>query len=167
MIKLYDVGDKYKEARENLELMLEQGVVDQQTVDDTLEGLKSDDNEALVAWVKYLDELDEFVDVLKNKKRKLSDEITKHENLALKIKLKVMDYMAETGQKSIIEDITVKLKGKATGVVVTDKTLVPEDYYKVVERKSKELDKSLCKAVLEQGGSINGLRLTKTRLEIV
>ena len=168
MLKLHEIGEQYREAQAILESMLEEGQIDQVSFDDTLEGFRGQDNDSIVQWAEYLDELKSFITVLEDRKHKITEKLSRCRDLAQKVELTVIDAMIDTNQTEVKDDGTlVKVKGKADSVVVVNKKAVPDGYYVYVVRKTRELNKALCKEVLSNDAHIDGLRLKSHRLEII
>lgn len=162
-MKLYEISAQHRLAAEKMNEMLDEGVIDQQTIDDTLEGLGFDEKASGVAL--YIREL-------------------MHEKEAAKAEAERLKILAERAQKNIdgfknyliinmqavdkksIKTSRVELSIRnSKAVEIFDENLIDSSFKKVKEVIS--IDKLAIKDALNSGSNVTGARLvTNQSLQI-
>jgi hypothetical protein len=136
---------------------------DEQTLEDTLEGLSSLP-EALAAVVRsFLDDLS-LAAALGLRISDMQERLARFEHHADKKREFVTSVMERANLKKLAEpDFTVSLRAVPPSVVVIDEALIPQDYWKP---QPARLDRQSISAALKGGSAIPGATLSNPEMTI-
>lgn len=134
------------------------GDVDKQVFEDTIESLQFELNDKLDAIAYLIDETDKDLAVLNHEKEKydqIKSDITIAENKKKSLK-RLLGYLVfNSGEKKIRTDNHIFGKRSSESVEFSDKSLIPDDYYKVTVKR--EVSRSLIKdAIKKQNKKVPG-----------
>src|SRR5690348_9414621 len=157
---LYRLAE-YQYLRERLEAEFPEA--DEDTLQDTLEGLSSLP-EALAAIVRsYLDDLD-LAAALGMRISDMQERLSRFEQRADKKRELVTSVMERANLGKLAEpDFTVSLRAVPPSVVVVDEAQIPQDYWKP---QPPRLDRQRISAALKSGSVIPGAALSNPEMTI-
>ncbi len=150
-------------ARLKEKLKVEFPDIDEETLEDTLEGL-TNLNEMLGAVVRsHLDDM-AMVDALKSRVVDMQDRLSRISKRAEKKREIVTSVMEEAELKKLAEaDFTVSLRSSSAPLMVTEEGSVPEPYWRP---QAPKLDRLGLIATLKSGGQVPGAVLGNPRMTI-
>ena len=134
--------------------LLTSGEIDEQTFNDTLQAMGTE--EKLESYCKIIRQLEADAEMLKAEKERIDKKIKVCEKAVNRMKKAVIEYMKASGStKSTAGTFTVTLStSKATKIV--DESLVPKKYFIKQEPK---IDKNAILGMLKSGAKVKGCEL--------
>ena len=161
---LYVVADEYLQAQ----AILNDLELDDQTVADTLEGLKFPLEQKAEAVGMMVKNLDAFADKIDEAMKAMASRKAAIKNRADKIRDYLQAQMARTQITKIdAPHFALTIKKNPPGVDVFDAAAVPDEFKRIPPIPMPEPDKSKIKDALKAGTDVPGARLTQTtRLDI-
>ena len=134
--------------------LLTSGEIDDQTFNDTLQAMGTE--EKLESYCKVIRQLEADADMLKAEKERIDKKIKVSENAVNRMKKAVIEYMKASGStKSTAGTFTVALStSKATKII--DESLIPKKYFIKQEPK---IDKKAILEMLKSGAKVKGCEL--------
>ena len=134
--------------------LLTSGEIDEQTFNDTLQAMGTE--EKLESYCKVIRQLEADAEMLKAEKERIDKKIKVCENSVNRMKKAVIEFMKASGStKSTAGTFTVALStSKATKIV--DESLIPKKYFIKQEPK---IDKKAILEMLKSGAKVKGCEL--------
>ena len=134
--------------------LLTSGEIDEQTFNDTLQAMGTE--EKLESYCKIIRQLEADAEMLKAEKERIDKKIKVSENAVNRMKKAVIEFMKASGStKSTAGTFTVALStSKATKIV--DESLIPKKYFIKQEPK---IDKNAILGMLKSGAKVKGCEL--------
>ena len=134
--------------------LLTSGEIDEQTFNDTLQAMGTE--EKLESYCKVVRQLEADAEMLKAEKERIDKKIKVCENSVNRMKKAVIEFMKASGStKSTAGTFTVALStSKATKIV--DESIVPKKYFIKQEPK---IDKKAILEMLKSGAKVKGCEL--------
>ena len=134
--------------------LLTSGEIDEQTFNDTLQAMGTE--EKLESYCKVIRQLEADAEMLKAEKERIDKKIKVSENAVNRMKKAVIEFMKASGStKSTAGTFTVALStSKATKIV--DESLIPKKYFIKQEPK---IDKNAILGMLKSGAKVKGCEL--------
>ena len=134
--------------------LLTSGEIDEQTFNDTLQAMGTE--EKLESYCKVIRQLESDADMLKAEKERIDKKIKTVDNSIGRMKKAVIEFMKASGStKSTAGTFTVALStSKATKIV--DESLIPKKYFIKQEPK---IDKNAILGILKSGAKVKGCEL--------
>jgi Siphovirus Gp157 len=153
--------DHFKQLR--LRLLEIEPDIDESTLNDTLEGL-TDLHEAVGEIVRSALVDEAMVAGLKGRMGELKDRLVRFEHRAWQKRDLARGVMAECGIKKVsAPDFTLSLRPANPGVIVTDETTIPQNYW--VPQPAK-LDRRAILDNLKRGEIVAGAELSNPQLSL-
>lgn len=140
-----------------LQDMLESGNIDEQTYQDTLEGLDIDTKISNICSV--IRNLEADATMYKNEKDRLAEKQKIAENGVKRLKDTLLNYLTATNQSKVNSGIFSVTSCKTDKVSVTDEKIIPSEF--LIPQPDK-IDLSSIKTALKNGKQINGVELIKS-----
>lgn len=134
--------------------LLTSGEIDEQTFNDTLQAMGTE--EKLESYCKVIRQLEADAEMLKAEKERIDKKIKVAENAVNRMKKAIIDFMKASGStKSTAGTFTVSLStSKATKII--DENLIPKKYFIKQEPK---IDKKAIWEMLKSGAKVEGCEL--------
>ena len=134
--------------------LLTSGEIDEQTFNDTLQAMGTE--EKLESYCKVIRQLEADAEMLKSEKERIENKKKTVDNAIGRMKKAVIDFMKASGStKSTAGTFTVALStSKATKIV--DESLIPKKYFIKQEPK---IDKKAILEMLKSGAKVKGCEL--------
>lgn len=124
-MKLYEITGQFKEL---LEMASEENV-DQQMINDTLEGVEFEFEEKADAYAKVMNSLSGSVDTIDKEIKRLTDRKNTINNNIKGIKYNLEKAMLETGKKKFKTDLfSFGIRKNPPSVVIDDEDGIPDTY---------------------------------------
>ncbi|NVO88916.1 siphovirus Gp157 family protein [Lactobacillus rhamnosus] len=144
----------------------EQGKIDPQVFNDTLESIQGTIEEKLVSYIKVAEEADAKVAALKKKRDAFNERLKSNQRLSDRLRATVLNEMVTRGSQSIEDsDVSIKVRKKPASVEVFDAEKLPAYLWR--EKTQMVPDKSEIAKRLKAGDDIDGARLVPgNRLEV-
>jgi DNA polymerase II small subunit/DNA polymerase delta subunit B len=165
-ITLYDIADKYTQAF----YALADSDLDNETINDTLEGLEGELVEKGKAVTAFCLNLDAEIEAAKSAEKRISARRKAMENKLDRLKEYLKQNMARCGISEIKANdgsfIARLYIGRDESVVIDDESAIPMDYKREIPA-SYEPEKMLIKKAIKEGFAVPGVHIEKKdRLEI-
>jgi hypothetical protein len=164
-ITLYDIADKYTQAF----FALADSDLDNETINDTLEGLEGELVEKGKAVSAFCLNLDAEIEAMKSAEKRISARREAMENKRDKLKEYLKQNMARCGISEIKANdgsfVARLYIGRDESVVIDDESAIPMDYKREIVIYQPE--KVLIKEAIKEGFAVPGAHIEKKdRLEI-
>ncbi len=159
-LKLYELSSDYRDALEALT------DIEDEAVQDTLEGLKGAVEKKSINVAKYIGNLNATADAIDNAIKQMSARKKAFQNKSDRIK----DWLKKNMESCKISEIiapefTLKIVNNPAKVVLGDSDLIPKKFKTIV--RTIAIDKNAIKKVLNSGKEVQGAGLSQsTRLQI-
>lgn len=153
MATIYELKSGYIE----LLMMAEDGEVDEQTLEDTMESLEGEIEDKADGCAMVLKELDMKADALKKEIERLQERKKSIENRADWIKKNLQELMILSGKekfKTALFSFSIAKNPASVKLDVTDTNLIPERFLKPV---SPLIDKTAMKEAIKNGEDLTGI----------
>jgi hypothetical protein len=165
-ITLYEIADKYTQAF----YALADSDLDNETIDDTLEGLEGELVEKGKAVTAFCLNLDAEIEAMKSAEKRISGRRKAMENKRDRLKEYLKQNMARCGISEIKANdgsfVARLYIGRDESVVIDDESAIPMDYKREIPA-SYEPEKMLIKKAIKEGFAVPGAHIEKKdRLEI-
>ena len=147
------------EAARTLYEMLEQGEIDEQTVNDTMESIGA--SEKLESYVYVQKQLESEIAAFKAEIDRMTDRVHSLQRHVDRMKRAQVDYMQATGQKSANAGLFKLSLRRNTSCEIMDEALIPMEYMIEVPAEFKA-DKKAMLAALRNGEKIAGASLKES-----
>lgn len=142
-MKLYEITGQFKELAE----MAQEGVLDQETINDTLEGVEFEFEEKADAYAKVINSLNGDVDAIDREIKRLTDRKNTINNNVKRIKYNLEKAMLETGKTKFKTALFgFGIQKNPPSVVIDDEGSIPGTYFIPQDPK---LDKAAIKKFLK------------------
>lgn len=152
MSSLYELSSQYTEALEFLSNP--DNEIDAQTIADTMEGIEGNLEEKMLNVGRFIADLEHQAAGIKEVEKRQADRRKALENKADSLREYLKSGMEKTGKTKLnAPDIALNLAKLPPSVLIDDESLIPADFYKVVE--SKSIDKN----AIKQAGGCLGVRI--------
>jgi hypothetical protein len=152
-MRLYDINGAIAQLAE----MLEEGEIDEQVYNDTVEGLGTE--LAVEDVVKAIRNKTAEADALKAEVERLSDKKRRAEAAVDGLKNILLTYLTTTGQKKTAAGMFTVSRGSSKSVEITDEAQIPEEF---LIAQPPKVDKKAILAELKNGGEIAGAQLRES-----
>jgi len=157
---LYEIAKDYKDALEELTDLEDESIVD------TLEGLKGTLEAKSENIIKYTQNLDGTINAMKEAEKNMADRRKRLEKRVSNIKKYVKNVMEENQIKKIETvhfDLTIKKNPPKA--IIEDEEMIPETF--IDKQVMEKVNLKKVKDELKKGESVHGARLVQeTRLDI-
>lgn len=162
-MNLYQLAGEYLAISDKLHDM----DLDEQTIQDTLEGLSGDLEEKGINVAKYMRNLEVSAEQIKQAEAQMAARRKAIEKRVDGLKRYLKENMERTGITKIeCPYFVISIKNNPEAVTVDDEESIPRDYFKEIP-VSYQLDKALVKQALKDGYEVPGAHLSRgTRIEI-
>lgn len=141
---LYEITGQFMELLE----MAQEGVLDRETIEDTLEGVEFEFEEKADAYAKVVNSLNADVNAIDKEIKRLTERKDMISNNAKRIKESLERAMIETGKTRFKTALFgFGIQKNPPSVVIDDETAVPDAYYIPQEPK---FDKAAIKKFLKE-----------------
>lgn len=157
-MRLYDINGAIAQLAE----MLEEGEIDEQVYNDTVEGLGTE--LAVEDVVKAIRNKTAEADALKAEVERLTDKKRRAEAAVDGLKNILLTYLTNTGQKKLKTGLFCVSKGTSKSANIIDEALIPAEY--LIEQPAK-VDKKAILAALKNGDSVQGAELKESEHIII
>lgn len=137
--------------------LLEDGEIDSQTLEDTLESIGA--NEKLENYLFVQKQLESDLTALKNEKGRIEKKIKACNNNIEKMKSAVLMFMLSAGIKRTKAGTFNLSIGTAEKVRVLDENKIPKEFF--IQQRPK-IDLTSLKKILKSGGKVPGAQLVQT-----
>lgn len=162
-MKLYEISKQHRLAAERMQEMLEEGVIDSQTLDDTLDGLGFDEKASGVAL--YIRELMNYKEAIDNEIKRLKILSEHAQNNVEGWKKYLLHNMQVVNKKSLKTSLITLFIRDSKAVEILDEKLIDNSFKKTTE--IIKIDKIAIKAALNNGVDVRGAKLvTNQSLQI-
>ena len=164
-MKLYELTDNFKQAERDLNEMLYSGEIDEQTVTDTLDGIRGEIEEKAKNVAMYIGNIESTAKAIKEQEKAMSERRKRLEAQAEGIRRYLKDKMQECEISKIeCPFFTMSIKKNPPKLVIDESQLDRNYTEAVITYKPK---KDVIKQELKAGNEIQGARLEQgTRLDI-
>jgi len=164
-MKLYELTDNFKQAERDLNEMLYSGDIDEQTVTDTLDGIRGEIEEKAKNVAMYIGNIESTAKAIKEQEKAMSERRKRLEAQAEGIRRYLKDKMQECEISKIeCPFFTMSIKKNPPKLVIDESQLDRNYTEAVITYKPK---KDVIKQELKAGNEIQGARLEQgTRLDI-
>jgi len=153
-MKLYEITEQYQSALSELAGL----ELDEETVNDTLEGLKGDLEAKGRAVGAFIANREAEIEATKEAGKKLIDRAKSEQNKMDKLKDYLKYNMEVNGLPEIRSpDLLIKLRKLPASVIIDDAALIPIDFKR--EKVDISLDKTAIKEYINNIGTIKGVHL--------
>lgn len=133
--------------------------IDEETLEDTLEGL-SDLDEIIAGAIRSAVADEALASALKARIADMKLRLSRLQSRAKGKRAACAKAMADTGLKSIKkDDLTVSLRAAQSQLEILDETVVPKDFWRI---PPPVLDKKALSDALKAGNSVSGVALTRS-----
>ena len=160
-LKLYEIADDYREA---LEVLVD---IEDEAVQDTLEGLKGTVEKKSINVARYIGNLEATAISIDNAIKQMSARKKAFQNKADRIRNWLKLNMESCGISEIIApEFALKIVKNPPKLIITDKDLIPKRYKKEVT--TINIDKNWIKSDIKNGEEVSGAEIEQqsTRLRI-
>lgn len=143
--------------------------LDEQTITDTLEGLKGTLEAKAVNVAKYAANIEAAAEAIKDAEMRMRARRQAYENRAARLKLYVKLNLEAVGLTKIdAPEFAITIKHNPPSVVIEDQSKIPAAFLVIPEAPPPSPDKKRIAEALKGGHDVPGARLdnSKTRLEI-
>lgn len=155
MANIYDLTGNYLQVQE----LIEQGELDPQMLQDTLEGIQGEIEEKADGYAKIIKNLTKDVDGLKAEEKRLADRRKAIENHIKGLKLNLESSMVAIDKKKFKTDMfSFGIQKNPAKLVIDDGVEVPKEFIKVVE----STDTTALKKAVKEGLELEGVSLVQT-----
>ena len=164
-MKLYELTDNFKQAERDLNEMLYSGDIDEQTVTDTLDGIRGEIEEKAKNVAMYIGNIESTAKAIKEQEKAMSERRKRLEAQAEGIRRYLKDKMQECEISKIeCPFFTMSIKKNPPKLVIDESQLDRNYTEAVITYKPK---KDVIKQELKAGNEIQGAKLEQgTRLDI-
>ena len=165
-MKLYQLADEYAQAERHLNELVEEGIIDDQHMLDTLEGLQGEIEGKVINVACYIKNLESTKDAIRMAEIQMQ---TRRKRIERQIKY-LEGYLKNHMQQAKLNQVkspllVVSIKQNPVKVEITNESLIPEKYIRQVTET--KVDKFKLRDDLKSGEIIPGAELTSDyRLEI-
>lgn len=166
-LKLYELTDKYQHALHALSALED---IDDETIQNTLEGLQGDIEEKALNVAAYVQNILAETQTMRDYVQRMRGRYERLENQAKRMKAYLKFEMERSDLKSIKgEELSLAIRASKCSVIVDDEEkFILQDKDHVHRHTSYKIDKASIFEVLKGGGSIEGAHLeTNTHLRII
>lgn len=146
------------EAAAYLYDLLQQEVIDEQTVNDTLEGMGVD--EKVESYCKIIKQFQADVDMFKTEQDRIALRKKSAENAIDRMKSALLEYMIASKQEKMKAGTFTVSTAKSQAVNIIDETKIPEKFLKPQPAK---IDKQEIAKLLKAGESVDGAELIENQ----
>lgn len=163
-LSLYEISAQYRQAF----LKLADSELDDQTIDDTLEGLDGELEAKATNVAAFIRNLEASTDAIKQAEKQMAERRKAIEAKAERLKTYLKTNMEACGMTEISCPLfTLKIKRNPPSVVIDDAGQIGTDYYVYPEAPPPYPDKKLIAQAIKDGFEVAGAHLESgTRLEI-
>ena len=156
-LTLYTIADQYMIDMERLESM----DLDEQTFQDTLEGLSGDLELKATNVAMFVRNLEASAEAIKNAEKQMAERRKAIEAKAEKIRNYLKENMLRTGISKIdCPYFQLSIRKNPPAVEVIDQALIPDEYFDIPEPPAPTLNKNRLKDDLKNGVVVEGAKLT-------
>ena len=139
-----------------LQQLLEDGDIDEQVFNDSLEAMMIDDKVESIC--KVIRNLEAQAAAFKEEEQRLAKKRTTAENGVKRLKGSLLDFLQTTNKKKVNAGLFTVSLGSSKAVEITNESALPEDYLILPPPK---VDKTRISAELKAGREIPGARLVE------
>ena len=151
---LYELADEFKDALENLTDLDDQAVID------TLESLEGEFKLKSSNVAKYIKNLENTLDGMKEAESNMHQRRTSLENKVAHMRKYLKDNLEKSGLNKIdTPDISISMQKNPYKVIITNETEIPSDFIDTKETKS--VNKEKIKEALKNGEEVPGCELVQ------
>lgn len=163
-LKLYELADHYQHALQALSALED---VDDETIQNTLEGLQGDIEEKALNVASYVQNILAEATTMRDYEKRMRVRRERLENQAKRMKAYLKFEMERSDLKSIKgEELSLSIRASKWAVVVADERILDRAYFR--RHVSTCVDKEKIFEVLKGGGSVHGALLeSNTHLRII
>lgn len=161
MTSLYKIADEYQEAINFLGSCDE---LDQQTIDDTLEGLKCDVKDKIISVASYIKNLESVLDSIGICIEDLQERYRKKSTKIQKLNEYLMSSMIKCKIDKVESSLfDVKIKENQGRLVIEDSGKIPEFYKSVITQHLNFIDNAAIKEAIKSGQKVPGACIVKDK----
>ena len=164
MTSLYQLVDLYKRDAAQLEDL----DIDDQTIADTLEGMRGELEVKATNVAMLVRNLESTASAIKDAESQMASRRKAIENRVTRIRQYLLDSMVSAGIEKIEHPmLRLSVRKNPPSVDVFDAAQVPADYWREPPPPPKSIDKTLIGRAIKNGHEVPGAKLNQTlRLEI-
>jgi hypothetical protein len=156
-LTLYTIADQYLADLQKLQDM----EIDEQTFQDTLEGLSGELEVKATNIAMFIKNLESSADAIKAAEKQMAERRKALEAKAERIRSYLQENMVRTGISKIESPYFVlTLRKNPPAVEVINLDMIPDEYFDIPEPPAPALNKNRLKDDLKEGVVIDGARLT-------
>lgn len=155
MANIYELSSNWQQ----LQQLIEDGELDQEILQDTLEGINGEIEEKADGYAKVMKNLQKDIDGLKAEEKRIADKRKVIENSIKSMKQTLGNAMVMTGKTKFKTDLfSFGIQKNAPSLIVDDESLVGEEFVKI----STSLDKTAIKNALKAGIEVQGVHFEQS-----
>jgi len=160
MQPLYEIAAEYRDAANKLY----DTDLDQQTIDDTLEGLRFPLEQKAISIAALALNMEATANAIKEAEQRQADRRRAIENRAKRLR----DYLLYNMQAAGVGEIpspmfALKVRNNPPAVVIEDEGLIPAQFKRVPDPAPPQPDKKAIKAAIDEGKEVPGATIRKSQ----
>ena len=159
MSNLFEIAAEYRALAEKLH----DTDLDEQTIEDTLEGASGDLAEKLTNIGFVVRNIEAEIDAMKQAEESIAKRRKAKENRIARLKSYALANMIATGKTKIESPwFVMGIRNNPESVVIDAEGQIPEDYLREIPARY-EVDKALVRKAIQDGFPVPGCHLTRTQ----
>ena len=164
---LYHITEEVRRALDDLEDMLEEGHIDDETFRDTVEGVEGLFDDKALAVAAFCRELEAHAKAIKEAKTSMEKRQKSAENKVKRLKAYLLDSMVAVGKTKVESpELSVSIRNNRASVWIDgDPTIIPDEYRS--EETTIKIDKAALYRALKGGAEIDGARLVPSQSVVI
>ncbi len=157
MTALFELTNEYRALADKLN----DSELDQQTINDTLDGASGDLEEKIINTAKYYRNIDADADKIEEAAKQMLARAKTLRTHAANIKQYLQSNLERAGLQKVNSPwFVVSIAQNPEALTVDDESAIPRDYFKEVPA-TFVLDKALCKQAIKDGFTVPGAHLSR------